>query len=111
MSKSGEAPDRPTQLPRKAWFGVLNRTVREFRQDNVSDWAAALTYYGVLSIFPAVIAVLSVLGLVGPSATKPVLDNATKLAPGPARSMLVSAISNLQHSRGSAGVIFIVSLI
>jgi membrane protein len=32
---------------------VLKRTFREFREDNVTDWAAALTYYSVLSIFPA----------------------------------------------------------
>src|SRR3954447_10725012 len=45
MSKSAQPPDRPSQLPREAWFGVLKRTVREFRQDNVSDWAAVLTYF------------------------------------------------------------------
>jgi membrane protein len=47
-------------LPTK---GVFGRTVREFKQDNVTDWAAALTYYGVLSIFPALIALVSVVGL------------------------------------------------
>ena len=42
----------PTDLSGRSWFGVLKRTVREFREDNLTDWAAALTYYGVLAIFP-----------------------------------------------------------
>jgi len=56
---SGPAPETPSALPRQAWGGVLKRTVAEFREDNVTDWAAALTYYGVLSIFPALIALVS----------------------------------------------------
>jgi hypothetical protein len=47
------APEKPTSLGRRAWLGVLKRTVNEFRDDNLTDWAAALTYYAVLSIFPA----------------------------------------------------------
>ena len=54
---------------------MLKRTVSEFREDNLTDWAAALTYYGVLSIFPALIVLVSVLGLIGESATQPLIDN------------------------------------
>src|SRR4051812_38555412 len=113
MARTGStrtAPDRPTKLPRSAWSGVLKRTIREFREDNVTDWAAALTYYGVLAIFPAMIAVLSVIGLFGASATQPLIQNAGSFAPGPAKSILVSALQDLQANRGSAGVLFIVSL-
>src|SRR5256714_356059 len=105
------APDRPTRLPAGAWFGVLKRTVREFRADNVTDWAAALTYYGVLAIFPAIIAVLSVIGLFGRSATQPLIHNASSFAPGPARSMLISALHSLQAHRSSTGVLFILGLV
>lgn len=111
MTRPDRAPDGPTDLPRRSWGGVLKRTVREFREDNLTDWAAALTYYGVLSLFPALIAVISVLGLFGSSATQPVLDSATRLAPGPARTVLVGAIQNVQHARGTAGVIFAIGLI
>ena len=45
-------PDSPTALSGSRWWSVLRRTVKEFSEDNVTDWAAALTYYGVLSIFP-----------------------------------------------------------
>ena len=45
---------------------TLKRTAREFRQDNLTDWAAALTYYAVLSIFPALVVFVAIVGLVGP---------------------------------------------
>ena len=45
-------PDSPTDLRKRSWWETLKRTVREFREDNLTDWAAALTYYAVLSIFP-----------------------------------------------------------
>src|SRR5919106_4946116 len=82
------APPTPTNLGGRSWLGVLKRTVTEFRQDNLPDWAAALTYYGVLALFPAIIALVSILGLVGTSATQPLLDNLGKVAPGPAKTIL-----------------------
>ena len=89
---------------------MLKRTVKEFRADNLTDWAAALTYYGVLAIFPALIALVSVLGLIGHSATQPLIDNLNTLAPGPARTIFVNAITNLQHSQGAAGVLVFVGI-
>jgi membrane protein len=89
---------------------VLKRTVREFKEDNVTDWAAALTYYGVLAIFPAIIALVSVLGLIGPSATQPLITNIGKLAPGSVHNILTSAVQSLQQSRGAAGFLFIVGI-
>jgi membrane protein len=105
-----QAPERLTALPARSWRGVFRRTLREFREDNLTDWAAALTYYAVLAIFPAIIALVSILGLVGSSATQPLLDNLGKLTPGPAKDVFTSAIQNLQQNRGGAGVIFILGL-
>jgi membrane protein len=104
------APDEPTDLGGRGWWAALKRTVREFREDNLTDWAAALTYYGVLAIFPALIVLVSVLGLIGDSATQPLIDNLGKVAPGPAKEIFTSAIENLQGSKGAAGVFFIVGL-
>jgi membrane protein len=59
------APDSPTQLAARSWWGVLKRTISEFRSDNLSDWAAALTYYSVLALFPMLIVLVALLGLVG----------------------------------------------
>jgi membrane protein len=89
---------------------VLRRTVREFKDDNLSDWGAALTYYGILSIFPALLALISILGLVGQSATQPLIDNLGSVAPGPAKQIVTSALQNLQKSQGAAGILFIVGL-
>jgi membrane protein len=106
----GRAPDKPTGLGTRSWLGVMKRTVREFRADNVTDWAAALTYYGVLAIFPAIIALVSILGLIGPSATQPLITNVGKLAPGSVHQILTSAINNLQHGRGAAGILFVAGI-
>ncbi len=93
------------------WWPVLKRTVREFREDNLTDWAAALTYYAVLAIFPALIVLVSILGLVGESATEPLIDNLGTVAPGPAQEIFTSAIENLQGDQGAAGVLFVIGLL
>jgi len=104
------APDNPTDLDKQSWSGVLKRTIREFKEDALADRAAALTYYGVLAIFPALLAMVSILGLVGPSATQPLIDNLGQVAPGPAREFFTTAIQNLQKSKSSGGILFIVGL-
>jgi len=85
--------------------------VREFKEDNLTDWAAALTYYGILAIFPALLVLVSVLGLIGSSATQPLIDNLGDVAPGPAKEIFTSAIKNLQGSQGAAGVFFVIGLV
>jgi membrane protein len=111
-SRSGRerAPDDPTDLSGRSWLGVLKRTLREFKRDNLTDWAAALTYYGVLAIFPAIIALISIIGLVGPSATQPILDNLKTLTPGPANDILSGAVKQVANSRGGASVAFFVGI-
>jgi membrane protein len=89
---------------------VLKRTFREYREDNLTDLAAALTYYGVLAIFPMLIVLVSILGLIGRSATQPLIENLGKVAPGPAREIFTSAIKNVQSGKGTAGILFIVGL-
>src|SRR3954467_395109 len=101
---SDRAPESPTDLGKRSWFGVLKRTGKEFSADNLTDWAAALTYYGVLAIFPALLALVSILGLIGTSATQPLLTNLGTVAPGPAKEIFTSAITNLQKNQGAAGV-------
>ena len=113
MSRFGRdrAPDEPTDLGGRGWWAALKRTVKEFKEDNLTDWAAALTYYGVLAIFPAMIVLVSILGLVGESATQPLIDNLGSVAPGPAKEIFTSAIENLQGDQGAAGVLFVIGLI
>jgi len=66
MARGGlRAPESPTQLGRRSWWRVMKRTVSEFQSDNLGDWAAALTYYAVLALFPMLIVLVALLGLVG----------------------------------------------
>src|SRR5215211_458595 len=105
------APETPEDLGKRSWLRTLWRTVKAFREDNLTDWAAALTYYGMLAIFPALLVLISVLGLIGPSATQPLIDNLETVAPGPAKDIVTSALRNLQKSQGAAGVALAVGLV
>jgi uncharacterized BrkB/YihY/UPF0761 family membrane protein len=98
------------QLRGSSLTGVLRSTVTEFRDDNLTDWAAALTYYSVLGIFPALLILVSILGLVGESATQPLIDNVETVAPGPAQEIFTNALENIQDTRTTAGMLFVAAL-
>ncbi|HWM10185.1 MAG TPA: YihY/virulence factor BrkB family protein [Solirubrobacteraceae bacterium] len=104
------APASPTDLGKRSWFGTLKRVVSEFRDDNLTDWAAALTYYAVLSIFPAFIAMISILGLVVDPATitRVVTDVVTQLGPESAADTFAGPIEQIAGNRSTAlvGLIF-----
>ena len=88
---------------------MLKRVVAEFKDDKITHWAAALTYYGVLSIFPALLALVAILGLIGSSAIQPLIDNLGAVAPGDAKNIIEGALQNAQRGGGS-GILFVVSL-
>ncbi|MEV5612496.1 YihY/virulence factor BrkB family protein [Streptomyces sp. NPDC052225] len=104
-------PDDPTDLPARSWLAVLRRTGKEFLDDDLPDRAAALTYYGVLSLFPALLVLVSLLGVAGETATHKVLDNLRQLTPGPVRDLLDDSVRQLQDSGGTSGVVAAVSLV
>lgn len=89
---------------------ALKRAFTGLTRHNLTDWAAALTYYGILSIFPALIVLVSILGLIGSSAIQPLIDNISTVAPGAARDIVTGALENLQGSRGTASVLFVAGL-
>jgi membrane protein len=93
----------PTKRPGRGWIAALRRSWRNVREDDLGLLAAALTYFSVLSLFPALLLLVSVLGLVGEPATRPLLDNLAGLAPGPARAILIGAIHGLQSAGSGAG--------
>ncbi|MCX5521378.1 YihY/virulence factor BrkB family protein [Streptomyces bobili] len=104
------APDSPKDLPKRSWTAVLKGTLKEFKRDELTDRAAALTYYGILALFPALLALVSLLGIVGRSATQQVLDNIQKLAPGTARDVLSNAVQQMQGHGGLGSIMAIVGL-
>jgi membrane protein len=111
MAEVSEAPERPTDLGRKAWWQVLKRTFREFKRDNLTDLAAALTYYGVLSIFPGLLVLVSLLGLFGQNMTQSFVDNIGAIAPGVVRDILEAATTSMQGSNKGALIGVLIGLI
>jgi membrane protein len=107
-----KAPQSPTDLPKRSWFGTIKRVIAGFRDDNVTDWAAALTYYSVLSIFPAFIAMISILGLVVDPATitRVVTDTVSQLGPESAVNTVKRPIEEISANRSTAFLGLIVGL-
>lgn len=104
------APDQLSQMPKRSWMAVLRGTLKEFKDDELADRAAALTYYGVLALFPALLVLVSLLGIAGASATQRVLDNLQKLTPGSAREVITNAVRQLQDNSGAGSLLAIVGL-
>jgi membrane protein len=113
-STGGRRADyRPVGTDRgTGWGATLKRTVLEFREDGMTDWAAALTYYGLLSLFPALIALVSILGLFGDprSTTRTITDIVTQIGPSTAADTFADPIESITSNRGAAGVLFFVGL-
>src|ERR1044072_982249 len=103
--------DGPTDLPKRSWWTALRRAGKEFFADDMLDWAAALTYYSVLSIFPGIVVITALVGLLGQSATDVLGDNVRRIAPEGARDTLVDVIGQLQGSASFAGPVAIIGLL
>ncbi len=93
-------------------FATLRRTFTEFSEDNLSDWAAALTYYGLLALFPALIALVGLIGLVGDpaSTTKTITQIVTKIGPSSAAQTFAGPIKSITSHKSTAGIMGIVGL-
>src|SRR5918997_3666168 len=104
MASQSTTPDSPTDLEKRSWFATLKRTAKEFSNDNLTDWAAALTYYSVLSIFPALIALMSILGLVVDPATitRVITDTVSALGPRSAVDTFTQPLEQISQSQSTA---------
>jgi len=110
---SQRAATRLRDLDRRSLWPALKRTVSEFQEDDLTDRAAALTYYGVLSMFPMLIVLVSLLGLFGDpqTTTQTVTDIVTELGPASAADTFTEPIENITSSEQAAGVLFVVGLV
>jgi membrane protein len=109
--KSGPVPKTLTDMPRAGWLAILKRSIREFKHDDITDRAAALTYFGVLALFPAMLVLVSILGLLGKSTTQQVLTNLGQVAPGGVSSFLKGVVTQVQGKAGVAGVAGIIGIV
>jgi membrane protein len=105
-------PDEPTDLPKRSWTATLKRTFKEFRDDDLTDWAAALTYYAILSLFPALIALVSILGLVVDRATitRVLTDTISQIGPASAVDTFKGPINSVTADHGTAGIMLVVGV-
>jgi membrane protein len=94
------------------WWATIKRTATEFQEDNLSDWAAALTYYGLLSLFPALIAMVSLIGIFGDptSTTHSLTEIINELGPKSAAETFEGPIKSITESSGSAGIALILGI-
>ncbi len=106
-----DKPDSPTDLDKRSWIYVLRKTFREFSEDQCTDKAAALTYYSVLALFPAALALLSIIGLVADPAKvlKTTLDVLRPLVSKDTLDLVEPTLKSMAAS-DAAGVSFVVGL-
>jgi membrane protein len=107
----GRAPDKPTELGGGGWLAALRRVPKEYSDDDLSDWAAALTYRAIQSIFPGLLVLVSLLGLLGKSATQPLVTQLGAAAPANVRQILLPALQHLQQAHTTAGILAVVAII
>ena len=105
-----DLPGTPPGHGRVSSRSVVRRTLAEFKNDFLQDRAAALTYYGVQAIFPGILVLVSLLGLLGRSATQPLINNLAAVIPGSVRTILLGTVYRLQHGHSAAGVVAIVGI-
>ena len=104
-----EAPPAP-ELSRGSWRTAAKRTLAEYQEDNLQDRAAALTYFSVQSIFPGLLVLVTLLGLLGTSVTQNLIDQLTKTVPGSVSTIVTHALTRLQHNHSAAGILAVVGL-
>ncbi|GAB1690143.1 YihY/virulence factor BrkB family protein [Krasilnikovia sp. M28-CT-15] len=106
-----EGPRGPSDLPRDSKVAALKRTFQQFSQDNISDWAAALTYYGVLSIFPAALVLVSIVGMLGADGQQTVQNTVREIAPNDQLQGLVNTVLGQVKGTGTAGLAAVIGLV
>jgi membrane protein len=106
MASGAGRPSHPGDLPRRSWKAILKRTIREFREDNLMDWAAALTYYGVMSLFPMLVVLVAVLGLFGkPETVTTLIDSLRTAGLDGIAENIENPLNGVVENRGGAGAL------
>lgn len=105
-ARLASGPDGPGDLSKRSWIALLKRAIKSFQRDNATDWAAALTYYSVLSVFPALIVLVSLLGVLGtPGTTEALFDIVRDLGSGSTVDTLEGPIEEVTDSEGGAAAL------
>ncbi len=110
--RTGRQPGGPPHARKGSAAQTLKRTLTEFREDNLTDRAAALTYYAVLSIFPALIAMIALVGLVGnpQTITKELTKLASSIGPASAAQTFKEPIASVANGSSTTGILLIIGV-
>jgi membrane protein len=103
-----ETKTGPGDIPARGRLAVLKRTYQEFKADNLTDWAAALTYYSVLALFPAMLALVALVGIFGqyPQTTNALVDIVRQIGGNNSGlNGLQSTINGVVQNKGGAGAL------
>lgn len=102
-------PQSPTQIGARSWKYIIKRTIWEFNNNKCTDLAAGLTYYFVLSIFPALLALVSLLGIFGQTekTTSALLDIVQGFAPAETVDAIRQPIEQLSSSSAAGWTLVI----
>ena len=112
MAPSDPKPDDPSDLSARSWLAILKRTVKEFQDDDLADWAAALTYYGVMSLFPMLIVLVALLGVVGQESTiNTVTDSLRTAGLNDVAKNVEGPLDEIVRHKGGAGALLGVGLL
>src|SRR5580698_53560 len=103
-----DVPDDPADLSGGSWLAAARRALKEYKADDLQDRAAALTYYGIQSIFPGLLVLVSLLGILGKPVTRSLITNLGNVAPPSVRNIIMSDVTQLQHSHAASGIAGIV---
>jgi membrane protein len=100
------------EQPKTGLWPTLRRTLTEFQEDNLTDWAAALTYYGLLALFPALIAMVSLIGIFGDpqTTTAKLTEIITELGPESGAETFEGPIKSIVENQSAAGFAFVFGL-
>ena len=110
-SARDDVPDDPTDLSGGSWLAAARRALREYKADDLPDRAAALTYFGIQSIFPGLLVLVSLLGILGKPVTRPLITNLDNAAPSSVRNIIRSDVTQLQHSHAASGIVGIAGIV
>jgi membrane protein len=120
-TRNGDSPTAPVRADyapegtdeRPSTFATLKRTATEFSEDNITDWAAALTYYGLLALFPALIALVGIIGFFADpqGATQTITDVVSEIGPSSAADTFAGPIESITSSSSTAGIMAIVGIV
>ncbi|GIH04609.1 hypothetical protein Rhe02_26760 [Rhizocola hellebori] len=104
-------PKRPSELSRGAWWRAFGRTVGELIDDHLTDRAAVLTYYGILAIFPGMLVLVAVVGLLGNQTAIDVVQDIKNLSFGPTADIIGQGVDDVVKSKQQAGIVAVLGLL